>query len=160
MGSNLRVKLEDIIEGLEFQSDECTAYLNKNTGKVVFITDEEFRAAEDNEPIENFPEWEHENIEIAKEILETDNYIHLPNKFDINEYSIMERFCLSIKDNEISNIMYNSIKGLGAFRRFKENIYRYNIQDDWYSYRDAAIKEIAIEWCEYNNLEFIEELKQ
>ncbi|GAH05442.1 unnamed protein product, partial [marine sediment metagenome] len=77
----------------------------------------------------------------------------LPTKFDIHEYDIMEKLCLSIKDKEVSNTMYSSIKGSGAFRRFKNNIHRYNIQDDWYEYRDAAIKEIAIEWCKDNNIE-------
>lgn len=52
-----------------------------------------------NMPIEDFPEWEHENIKAAKEILETDDYISLPAKFDIHEYAIMEQFCLSINDD-------------------------------------------------------------
>jgi hypothetical protein len=33
--SALRVKLSDIVEGLEFQSDECLSYLNTATGEVV-----------------------------------------------------------------------------------------------------------------------------
>ena len=44
----IRVKLEDIIQGMEFQSDESTSYLNKNTGEVVTISEEEFGAAKDN----------------------------------------------------------------------------------------------------------------
>ena len=153
----IKVNIEDIIHGMEFQSDESASYLNKNTGKVVLITDEEFRALEDNEPIEDFPDFQHENIKTAREILETDNYIPLPTQFDIHEYDIMGRFCLSIKDMELGNILYNSIKGSCAFKRFKQNIYRYNIQDDWYKYRDAAIKEIAVEWCKHHNIKFMEE---
>lgn len=152
-----RVKLDDIIEGMEFQSDESTSYLNKSTGKVVIISEEEFTAARDDEPIEDFLDWQHENITIAKEILETENYIPLPTKFDIHEYDIMEKFCLSIRDKEVSNTMYSSIKGSGAFKRFKRNIRRYNIEDDWYTYRDAAIKEIGIEWCKDNNIELTNE---
>lgn len=124
---------------------------------MVLINDQEFRAAEHNEPIGDFSEWQQENIKVAKEILEMDKYIPLPTKFDIHEYGIMERLCLSIRDTKISDILYNSIKGSGAFRRFKQNIYRYNIQDDWYNYRDAALREIAIEWCEDNNIEFTEQ---
>lgn len=151
----ITVKLDKIIEGIEFQSDETTSYLNKKTGEVVTITDQEFSAAEDNEPVEQFPEWEHENIKTAKDILETNDYISLPSKFDIHEYDIMERFCLSITDEEIRDRMYNSIKGSGAFRRFKDNIHRYNIAEEWYKYRDEAIKRMAIEWCEENGIEFI-----
>ena len=150
------MKLLDIIEGMEFQTDESRSYLNKNTGEVVTISDGEFRAAEDNKPVENFPDWQRKNIEVAREILETDSYIPLPSKFDIHEYDIMEEFCLSIENEEIRNTLYNSIKGSGAFRRFKDNILRFNIEDDWYKYRDAAIKKIAIEWCENNNIQFAE----
>jgi hypothetical protein len=91
----IRVKLNDIIEGLELQSDESSSFLDKTTGKVVLISDYEMRAAEDEDPIEDFPDWEQELVRIAKEIVdETGNYIDLPTKFDINEYSIMEKFCL------------------------------------------------------------------
>ena len=65
-----RVKLEDIIDGLESQSDESSSYLNKQTGEVVLINDDEMRAAEDDEPIEDFVEWEQELIRIAKEIVQ------------------------------------------------------------------------------------------
>jgi len=81
----------------------------------------------------------------------------LPDKFEINEYNIMEKFCLSIRNKEISDIMYSLIKGSGAFRRFKDNIRKYDMEDDWYKYRDAAIKEIAIEWCKDNNVKFTQE---
>ncbi|MCK4789778.1 MAG: hypothetical protein KAV87_38920 [Desulfobacteraceae bacterium] len=151
------VKLKDIIDGMEFQSDEIASYLNKRTGEVVTITDEEFRAAEDNEPIEDFPKWQHENIKRAREVLETDDYISLPSKSDIHEYEIMERFCLSITDDEIRERMYRSIKGSGAFRRFKDNIQRNNRVEDWYKYREEAIKQIAIDWCEENDIEFTEQ---
>jgi hypothetical protein len=39
--SGLWVKLSDIIEGLEFQSDECFSYLHTTTGEVVSVTTEE-----------------------------------------------------------------------------------------------------------------------
>jgi hypothetical protein len=88
-----RVKLDDIIEGLEAQSDESNAFLDKRTGEVVLINEYEMRAAEDDEPIEDFPDWEQELIIIAKDIVaETGDYIHLPMKFDVNEYRIMEDF--------------------------------------------------------------------
>jgi hypothetical protein len=154
----IRVKLNDIIEGLEFQSDESSSFLDKTTGKVVLISDYEMRAAEDDDPIEDFPDWQQDLVRIAKEIVdETGNYIDLPTKFDINEYSIMEKFCLSLNDSEMSDTLYSSIKGSGAFRRFKDAINEYDIADDWYKYRNDALKEIAIEWCPEKGIEFDEQ---
>ena len=153
----LTVKLDDIIEAMEFQSDEIQSYLNKKTGQVVTISYEEFSAAEQNRSIEDFPDWQQEQIRVAEDILYSEDYMPLPDKFEINEYRIMEKFCLSLNDDEIRNDMYYSIKGRGAFRRFKENIHRYDIAEDWYKFRDEMIREIAIEWCLYNNISFIDE---
>jgi hypothetical protein len=152
------VKLDDIIDGLESQSDESSSFLNKRTGEVVLINDYEMRAAEEGNPLEDFPDWEQDQVRIAREILaETGQYIPLPTKFDIDEYSIMERFCVSIDNQEISDVLYDLISGSGAFRRFKDAIYRYGIEEEWHSYHDNALKEIAVEWCRENNIELDEE---
>jgi hypothetical protein len=45
--SALRVKLSDLIEGMDFQSDERSSFLNLTTEEVVSITDEELRVAEE-----------------------------------------------------------------------------------------------------------------
>src|SRR5574341_1546740 len=89
----LPVTLKEIIDGLEFQSDERFSYLHTTTGEVVSVTREELCAAEEDEPLEGFPEWQHEAIHIARDIVETDHYLPLPDRFEINEYRIMERFC-------------------------------------------------------------------
>jgi hypothetical protein len=79
----------------------------------------------------------------------------LPSKYDINEYKIMESFCLSIVDQEISDELYYSIKGKGAFRRFKDMIKRFGIENYWYQHQDEAIKQIAIDWCNENGIAFV-----
>jgi len=151
----IRVKLDDIIDGMECQSDESSSFLNTKTGEVVLMTDYAMRAAEDDEPLEDLEDWERDLVAIAREILaETGEYIPLPTKYDIDEYSIMERFCMSLDRQEIGDILYDLISGSGAFRRFKDAIYKYGVEDEWHTYRDNALKEIAIEWCRENNIEF------
>lgn len=152
-----RVKLSEIIDGMESQSDESSSFLNKKTGEVVLMTDYAMRAAEDDEPIEDQPDWEQALVATAKEIIaETGDYISLPTKFDINEYSIMERFCLSLENPEMRDVFYGLIAGSGAFRRFKDALYHYGIENQWHRYHNDALKEIAIEWCQENDIEFDE----
>jgi predicted homoserine dehydrogenase-like protein len=149
------VKLSDIIEAIEFQMDESSAYLNKKTGEVVTVTQEDFEAAENQDALDEYPEWQHESIKTAQEILDhEEDFIGLPTKYDVHEYQIMESFILSIKDREISDALYSAIKGKGVFRRFKDNIFRFNIEDEWYKYREDAIKQVAIDWCELNQIKF------
>lgn len=152
-----RVKLSDIIDGLESQSDESSSFLDKKTGEVILMTDYAMRAAEENEPLEDVPDWERELVATAREILaDTGQYIQLPTKYDLDEYSIMESFCTSLDKKEIGDILYDLISGSGAFRRFKDAVYKYGVEDEWYKYRDNAIKEFAIEWCRQNNIKFEE----
>lgn len=69
-----------------------------------------------------------------------ENYIPIPSKFDINEYSIMEEFCIDIDDDKLNDELYSAIKGRGAFRRFKDLIQRNGLADDWYTYREINIE--------------------
>jgi uncharacterized protein UPF0158 len=149
-----KIKLSLIIQEMEGQSDLMSAFFDKTTKEIVLVSDEEFRMAEDEEPSEDLPEWLQDQIKTAEEVLYGDSFIPLPSKFDIHEYNIMEKFCLSIRDRKLSDIMYHSIKGKGAFRNFKFNIRKYNIENDWYEFRDKAMRDIAIEWCEGNNINY------
>ena len=151
-----QVKLSDLVEGMDFQSDERSASLNLTTGAVVSVTDEELRAAENDAPLEDFPDWQHEAIRIAGEIVATDHYLPLPDKFAINEYRIMERFCLAIDDEDLRDALYNAIRGRGAFRYCKDKIHEYGIVEAWYRDRAAALREIAMDWCEAHDILYTE----
>jgi hypothetical protein len=54
----MKVKLRDVVDGLEMQGDEMTAYLNKRTGELVPTTSEELSAAEEEEDLDDYPEWQ------------------------------------------------------------------------------------------------------
>jgi len=154
--SALRVKLSDLIEGMDFQSDEQSSFLNLTTGEVVSVTDEELRAAENDEPLEAFPAWQHDAIRMAGEIVETEHYLPVPDRFEINEYRIMERFCHSVDDADLRGDLCDAIRGRGAFRRFKDRMQLYGMAEAWYRYRDAALREIAVAWCEAHGIPYTE----
>lgn len=151
-----KLKIEDVVEQLEFASESNKSFFNKKTDEIHLIPEEVERYAEQNiEDDDLIPEWEKEIIPIVKDIKKKpDDYIQFPAQFYVNEYSIMVRFCLNIDDEELRDEMYSSIKGSGAFQRFKNNIHNHGIANDWYKYKDEALKEIAIEWCEENNIEY------
>ena len=148
------VSLRDVVNEMDVMSDEFHAYLNKVTGELVTITDEEINAIENNDDWSEYPEWQHEALATAKHVLDSEDYLPLPSKFDIHEYAIMERFCYSIDDPELSDELVYQIRGSGAFRRFKDAIRRHGIEDEWYQFRDQALEEIAIEWLESNGIAY------
>jgi hypothetical protein len=150
------VKLSEIIMGLEFQNDQSESYLERGTGRVVPVSQEEITAVEDEDDLEDYPQWQRENIEIARKILDDDDdsYIQLPTQWDIHEYEIMERFIETVEDEAISNALYRAIKGKGAFRHFKDVAYDLGVQEQWFGYRKNALKEIAVDWCRENQIEY------
>jgi len=153
------VKLKDIIDEMEMQMEDYRKYLNKETGIIITVSTEELSIAEESEEDDDFseyPDWQQESIKDALDVIvNEDNYIELPDKWETNEYDIMEDFCGSLKNDRISNALYSAIKGGGAFRRFKDAISRFGVEDDWYRFREEALKDIAIKWCESNGIIFV-----
>ena len=70
--------------------------------------------------------------------------------------SHMERFCLSREDDDMCDDVCKAIGGRGAFRRFKDRVQAYGMAEEWYRYRDNALREIAMAWCEAHGIAFTE----
>lgn len=155
----VKVKLEDIIDAMELQDDEYSHYLEKKTGKIELISDDEIRDAEcDDDDDRSEPlEWEKERIEVAKKILENeDDFIELPTRYEIHEYRIMEEYIETVPNPKIQELLYKAIRGKGAFRMFKDTAHNYDVIEDWYKYKQEAFKTIAIRWCKDNEIEYSE----
>ncbi|NLJ49290.1 MAG: hypothetical protein GX428_06870 [Candidatus Atribacteria bacterium] len=156
------VKLKDIIDSLDVQMDQIRSYLNTETGEIIALSTEELDIAEESEgdiDFSKYPEWQRDLINEAIDVLDnwnTNKYIELPDRWYVNEYSIMEEFCSSVRDEKIRNVLFSAIRGSGAFRRFKDVIHIFDLQDSWYKFRFEALKKIAIQWCEENGISYIE----
>ena len=76
----MKVKLEDIIEAMEFANMETEYYYDTHNEKVLML----FDGMVDGE----------DNPELFEDIKEgfVEDYIPLPGQYDINEYRIMEEF--------------------------------------------------------------------
>ncbi len=133
----MKVKLTEVIDALDFTNDEIEYYYNPDNGEIF---------------MSNIGDYEDINEDELDELFEKS--IMLPTRYDINEYEMMEDFAETIEDARLQNQLYISLNGSGAFRRFKDTCINFNIIDDWYKFRDEKYKELAINWCKDNNIEF------
>ena len=170
------VSLRDMVDELQTLSHESHAYLKKSTGKVITIRDDDFdmvrsmeefdEIGEDEDVESNGSSSDYSDLEteffqdVKNVILLDDEYLKLPSKFDIDEYEIMERFCLSVSDEKTSDVLLSKIRGSGAFRRFKDTIYGYGIEEDWFTFRDEAYKEIAVAWLESHGFAYADDMNR
>jgi len=148
------VSLRDVIEVMDLSSDEATTYINRKTGEIVTLTDEIVAMAEDPDDAAEAAEWQKDLLPKAREVAASEDFIPLPGKFEIHEWSIMERFARSLPDAAVSDELDAAVHGRGAFRRFKDAVHRLGIADEWYRFREAALEEIAIGFLEAHGIAF------
>jgi hypothetical protein len=146
------VRLSDIVDALQADMMDYAILLDCSTGEVEAVSHYLIDLAEDSEPEPSLPEWQKPEWEIAKRIAAGDRFLNLPDKHDVHEWEIMREFSESIESEKIRAELLNAIRGSGAFRYFKDTIRRHKIQEDWYAFLEEALKQIAIEWCEENDL--------
>ncbi|MCD7904002.1 MAG: UPF0158 family protein [Clostridiales bacterium] len=138
----MKIKLQQVIDAIEEADDNWTGFYDSQTGETVWLGDSDFD--DDNEETEKL-------IETSE-----NHFYRFPTKFDIHEYSIMEDFADTFHMAAIRNELMNAIRGKGAFRRFKNTIYYYGIEQQWYDYQAQAYKQIAIRWCTDEGFEYTE----
>ncbi|MDQ8739314.1 UPF0158 family protein [Paenibacillus sp. LHD-38] len=154
MKKKAAVKLDDLINEIEIQVDETFTFINTQTGEVVTLSRDEMRAAEDEEPLEKYPDWQRENIEQAIKIIEDEHevYLDFTLRNEYHEYEIVEEFIGTLSEVEVREELFGAIQGRGAFRRFKDRIREHDVEKQWYEFKEKKIKELVIEWCEEKDL--------
>lgn len=135
----LKIKLEKIINALEMSDVDNKTYFNKNTGEVLWSMDNnsEYSTYTEKDEFDN-------------------NIIYMFGFNSKNDYEIMEMFIETINDLKIRGILLNEITKKHPFRNFKNKLIDYGMEDVWYVFKDNKYKEIAINWCIKNNIEYYE----
>ncbi len=152
------VKLEDVIDAIDLP-DEWESLLDPQTGEILSISEEDRSVLEGEVSDEDrgMPDWQRESIRKLRALLETGRALVLPDRFDIHEWELMKRFANDVEDVDASTELLSAIHGTGAFRFFKATVARLGMRDAWFGYRDQALRELAREWLEANEIGYTEE---
>ena len=157
------VKLSELIEALEFDSDEYGNWVDLHTGSVVRLAHSLISAVEegDEDALESLGDWEKEEVEIAKaKVADSgERFVDAPDKIDFHEYRHMERFIGTVEDSAAAEQLWRAIKGKGAFRYFKDTANRLGLLKQWYQYRDEALKEFVVSWADAHQVPIADDTK-
>lgn len=147
------VSLRDIVDAIEFQTNESEAYLNPETGEIIHVSEDERALVEEGGSDDDLPQWQLEAMPKIREALESDRFLALPDRFEVHDWAIMERF--SLEQNERARkVLLGAIHGSGAFRHFRSAVERLGLLDAWYRYREQAIQQIARDWLEEHQIAY------
>ena len=136
----MKVKLSDIIDAIEMTDLYSEYFLDKETGKVEWVSDMAMTQEEQEEVYDRLDEH---------------GFYRLPTSFDIHDYDIMEEFVYTLSGSARDKLA-SAIQGKGTFRRFKDTVIRLGIDQEWYDFQSAEYKRKAARWCEDNGIEYEE----
>lgn len=139
----MKIKLSQVVNAIESASDEFEYLYDTETGETVFLADALITGI-NNEELEDL--IENSGVRFRR----------FPTKYDIHEYGIMENFVYSLPAGAARQELVTAICGQGAFRRFKQGIRYYRIEQQWYAFQAQAYREIAINWCQEEGLEYVD----
>ena len=126
----MKVKLSDIIDAIEMTDQYSEYFLDKETGKVEWVSDMAMTQEEQEEVYDRLDEH---------------GFYRLPTSFDIHDYDIMEEFVYTLSGSARDKLA-SAIQGKGAFRRFKDTVIRLGIDQEWYDFQSAEYKRKAARW--------------
>jgi len=149
------VSLAAVAEELELVGDAIHAYINRQTGELISLTVDDLATVEDGYDPEDYAEWERENLARTEAVLASSDFVRLPTAFEIHEWEIMKAFCMELNDRDQREELLHRIHGSRAFRRFKEGLYHYELQEEWFRFQKQALAKIAAEFLESAGIPYV-----
>ena len=135
------VYLEDIADAFEECMDGWAQFLDTRTGEIVALSEDPYMACEEDQEL-----WE--------EIDETEDYVRLPNQYELHEKSIMEKFAYEIGNQRVSEVLFDALRRRRPYRCFKDKINDLGISQIYYDYRNRTYINIAEEWCRNHHVPY------
>lgn len=160
------IKLQELVGALEMQNEEAHACYDKRTEQIVMHSSE--LDSLHGEGAGHLPEWQKEQAELNRLIEEDEEaaceddkagqrrFIPLPDRFEIDEWRMMEEFAAARDDDSHADELLRAIQGRGAFRYFKDTAHRLGLAEEWYAFREERYRQIAREFCQEHGIAFRE----
>ena len=137
------VCIEELADEFEAMFDGWSQFLNKKTCEIISLPDA------DND----YADREDEDEELYDEIAFSDDYVRLPDKYELREKNVMYDFAESVGGNK-SDRLFSALHGRHPYRYFKDTADRLDLLQEYYDFRFASYCSFAEEWCKENGLKY------
>ena len=148
------VSLRLIVDLITLTGDGWVAYLNRDTGEIISVSDEirDYVVAEVDP--EYLPEWKQRILPKAREALQSSSCLPLPDRFRTHELDIMEQFAYQQADLRLRGELLESTRGSFPVRAFRSLIYEHDLDRPWREFQKAALEQIARHWLELHEISY------
>jgi hypothetical protein len=166
----LKISRTDFELAFGLNSYEIKAYLDTETGAVILVEDHIARQLkklfvdeDSTENIESLVQAQTDLSDVDRQQLldaakiegDVDHrYRMIPKQDSSDGYRDMQEYIWSLEDEHLRELLEVAIQGSGAFRRFKDVLYRYTeAQEKWFKFRDEREQQRMIDWLESEGIE-------
>lgn len=133
----LTLQADDLIMALEGNTYGLRHFLDRQTGEILFISDEN-EIEDDREQID-------EDFERYAEIEPVPSHV---------SFEIMANFVESLPEGNVRRDLAWAINQRKPFRHFKSKLYRHpNLDKQWFRFREQAFIEIIKKWLDDHKIE-------
>jgi len=178
-----RAKLVDLADALDMASMEMKAYLDLETGEILYVSDDARRELEsvyETMPEETWSASEEQqrvafvaaleaygpvNVE-EEELVDAyaveqglaTRFVELPEADTHASYRDMEAFVDTVTTPRLQRRLDTAIRGRGAFRRFKDELFSDPAERErWFAFKQERLSDRIREWLADERIELIEE---
>jgi hypothetical protein len=161
-----KVSLTELEHGFECPEEWYVGF-DRETGKVVLIDDQTFRAADDAEDqglelggVDLKSGCMEEMLPLAWAVVtdhSSSRFERLPARGDFHEYRKIEAFIETLPAGRARDQLWRAISRKGAFRRFQDEAHRQGVIEHWYRFRQEALRQMLRDWAKDRELIVVED---
>lgn len=138
--------MDFLIMALESDPGFGQWFLDKDTGEIIPVSD---YADRDAAP----------TLEELEE--KSDRYLSINPLPSGVGWDIMSDFVENLADPAVQKLLARALGGRKPFRSFKDELLVYPaIREQWFKYHEKRMREIAIEWLQDNEIDFVQKPSQ
>lgn len=173
----IRIDLTDLVNAFDSGSEEVAAYLDVDTGEVVWVTSEVRRELEriDQDIGEDLVDDEARQAAIAAAAVERGlpawmveplqeadrveagfgaRFIRVPRPEPHESYEDIEAFIDTVRNAGLREQLWIAVRGRGAFRRFKDVLADHPVERErWFAFKAERVRERVLEWLAEEGIE-------
>ncbi|MDO4383340.1 MAG: UPF0158 family protein [Eubacteriales bacterium] len=134
----MNIQIEDIVNAIATSAKDTEYYYDTETGDMEMTIDGEILGNRD--------------IDLSDD----ERYIKMPDRYELDETKIVTDFARHADDPVMRAKLLQIIAEDESLKSFRDAVQDLNISVHWDRFRTEVFRQAAIEWCEYNGIEYTE----
>lgn len=135
----MEIRIEEIINAIATSAKDTEYYYDTETGDLEMTIDGEILGNRDID------------------LNDDERYIRLPDRYELDEQKMVTDFARHADDPVLRAKLLQVISQDDSLNLFRETVQALNVSVHWDHYREAAFRKVAMEWCDYNGIEYVDE---